>query len=223
MEMTKQEKKQLQQCWIFQELSIEEILNFLQQSHSYCKRFGKGEIIFYEEEIVDQIGIILSGSLAIIKWYQNGNEHLFQKLDTSYLVGAEIACTKTKISPYSLQALEDTKILLFSYQYLEKEGEMKEKIRLQIQNRLLQFIASENIRKYYKINILSTHSLRERILLYLQIQKRKRGTNYFEIPFDRNQLANYLCVNRSALSNELSNMRKEGILRYHKNRFELLE
>ncbi len=223
MEMTIQEKTLLQQCLLFQELSMEEIIYFLKESHSYCKILGKGEMLFYEEEKVEQIGILLSGSMTIIKMYQNGNEHLFQKLDTSYIIGAEIACTKTKISPYSVQALEDTKILLFSYQYLEKDGDKDEKIRLKIQNHLLQFIASENIRKYYKINILSTHSLRERILLYLQIQKRKRGSNYFAIPFDRNQLANYLCVNRSALSNELSNMQKEGILRYHKNRFELLE
>lgn len=213
----------LEKCWLFQGLNSDELSHFLQESHSYCKRLGKGEILFYEGEIVKNIGIILSGSMAIVKFCENGNEHLFQKLNIGYIIGAEISCTKTKISPYSLQALEDTKLLMFSYHYLEKQSNIGEKLRLQIQNRLLQFIASENIRKYYKINILSTNSLRERILLYLQIQKRKKGSNCFEIPFDRSQLANYLCVNRSALSNELSNMQKDGLIQYRKNQFTLIE
>ena len=221
--MTKEELQIVKNSWLFQELSMEEFHFFVKTTYSHFKCVGKRELLFWEEETINQIGIIVSGSMAIIKLYSNGNEHLFQKLGKGYILGAEIACTKTKMSPYSVQALEDSKIFTFSYDYLEEKRKLPEELRLKIQNHLLQFIASENIRKYYKINILSTHSLRERILLYLQIQKRKKGTNCFEIPFDRNQLANYLCVNRSALSKELSSMRSDGILKCYKNKFELLQ
>ncbi len=222
MKFTKREKEILRQCWFFKEMEDQEIVTFLKQSNSYCKAYGKGEVIFYEGDIVNQIGIILSGSCAIVKLYPDGSEHLFQKLSVGYLTGVEIACTNKKFSPYSICCLEDVKLLTFSYQCLEQKGMIEESKRVWLQNRLLQFIASENIRKYYKINILSTRSLRERILLYLEIQQRKKATEQFEIPFDRNQFANYLCVNRSALSKELAHMKRDGILKYHKNKFQIL-
>lgn len=222
MEFTIQQQEIIKRCWLFQEMKEEEITDFLKQSHSACQQYGKEEVIFYEGDRINQIGIILSGSCAIVKMYPDGSEHLFQRLSVGHLIGAEISCTNKKISPYSICCLEKVQVLLFSYQYLEKEGMIKETQRLHLQNRLLQFIASENIRKYYKINILSSRSLRERILLYLEIQQKKQGTKEFEIPFDRNQFANYLCVNRSALSKELSKMKADGILAYHKNKFQLL-
>ena len=81
----------------------------------------------------------------------------------------------------------------------------------------------ENMKKAYRLAIMSRNGLRERILAYLTMQAAKRGTNTFTIPFSREELAAFLCVNRSALSHELSLMRQEGLLDFHKNNFSLLK
>lgn len=222
MNLTKEEERLIQESAIFNEFSSEELREFFKNIGAYVKLYGKGEFLFYEGDIVDQIGVILSGEVAIVKLYPDGAEHLLQKLKEGYMTGIEIACTEKKVSPYSTCSLSDVKILKIPYQYIEEEGTIEEKQRLKLQNKILKFIASENIRKYYKINILSSRSLRERILLYLEVQSRKRQSLCFEIPFDRAQFANYLCVNRSALSKELSKMQEAGLIRYHKNKFEIL-
>lgn len=222
MILSKYEENQLKKCLFFQEMSIEHMKEVIQSIGMYKRTYGKGQMLFQEGEFIDTIGIILQGECAIIKLYPDGKEHFLQKLNTGCLIGIEIACTSSKISPYSILCLEETLVLFFSYKKIEQVGFMKEEIRLELQKVILQWIASENIKKYYKINILSTNSLRERILLYLQLQRRKAGSNTFTIPFDRAQFANYLCVNRSALSKELGKMQRENIIRCKKNIFTIL-
>jgi CRP-like cAMP-binding protein len=101
-------------------------------------------------------------------------------------------------------------------------GALPEAIRLTVFSRLLALLSQENMKKEYRFAILSRKGLRERILTYLTMQSNKRGTADVTIPFSREEMASYLCVNRSALSHELSRMRQEGILEFRKNRFTLL-
>lgn len=89
-------------------------------------------------------------------------------------------------------------------------------------NHLLTHIANENMKKEYRLAILSQNGLRDRITTYLTMQARRRGENSFTIPFSREEMASFLCVNRSALSHELGLMRSEGIIEFRKNRFTLL-
>ena len=84
-------------------------------------------------------------------------------------------------------------------------------------------ISHDNIKKEYRLAILAQKGLRERIMTYLTMQADKRGSRKIKIPFSRDELASFLCVNRSALSHELSLMQQEGIIRFRKNEFELLE
>ena len=83
-------------------------------------------------------------------------------------------------------------------------------------------IATKAILFQQKIEIISKRSTREKLLAYLNVQARKAGKRSFDIPFDRQELADYLEVERSGLSAEISKLRKEGILNSNKNSFELL-
>ena len=96
---------------------------------------------------------------------------------------------------------------------------LAEEQRLQVLSRLLQMISNENLKREYRLAILSRKGLRERILTYLTMQADKRHTSSFMVPFTREELASYLCVNRSALSHELSRMQQEGLITFRKNRF----
>ena len=90
-------------------------------------------------------------------------------------------------------------------------------------SRLLTLISHENMKKEYRLAILSQKGLRERIMTYLTMQAARRQTNTFSIPFSREELASFLCVNRSALSHELSRMEQEGLITFRKNVFSLLQ
>ena len=94
-------------------------------------------------------------------------------------------------------------------------------LRLALLGNLLHFVSNQNIRKYYKIDALSVKSARQRILKYLTAQAGRSGSTTFTIPFDREAMANYLCLNRSVLSHTLKELEGEGVLTFRKNRFTL--
>ena len=87
--------------------------------------------------------------------------------------------------------------------------------------RLLMLVSHENMKKEYRLAILSRNGLRERIISYLSMQANRLNRSSFSVPFSREEMASFLCVNRSALSHELSKMQKDGILSFSKNSFTL--
>ena len=87
----------------------------------------------------------------------------------------------------------------------------------------MQRLADESIRKMHKIEILAERGLRDRIIMYLDILRKKSGTNVVHVNMGREQLAQFLCVNRSALSNELNKMKREGLIDFRKNEFRILK
>jgi CRP-like cAMP-binding protein len=94
-----------------------------------------------------------------------------------------------------------------------------EKLRMNV----IRLLADESVRKQYKIDVLYQKSLRARIAVFLRHMSEKVGADAFEINMDREQFARYLGVNRSALSHALSIMRRDGIIRFRKGRFEILD
>ena len=148
---------------------------------------------------------------------------MVQKLKRSYMVGLEIAVSLKKTSPYTMYASLPSTVYWFPVRYIEEPGMLEEADRIFLYQRIVYFLANEDIRKYRKIEILSSKSVREKIEKYLKIQKIRYKSNEFDIDFNREQLANYLGLNRSVLSHELKKMEKEGLLIVRKNHFILLQ
>lgn len=201
------------------EKALQEIAPLLKGT---VKFFEKGSLLLDEGEYVDYIGIILSGKLAVSNFYSTGDESLVNKLEPSYSFGLEITCTYEKISPFSIYALTDSEVFIFNQDAIFKKGFIPEEYRSIILQDVLKFIANENMRKYYKIKIISHYKLRQKIIAYLLFEKQKHNSNVFTISYNREELSKYLCVNRSALSHELSAMQKEGLIKFDKNRFEII-
>ena len=126
-----------------------------------------------------------------------------------------------KTSPYTLYALQPSVIYWFPVRYIEEAGVLQETDRISLYQRIVTFLANEDIRKYRKIEILSSRSVREKIEKYLKIQSLRYQSDAFDIDFNREQLASYLGLNRSVLSHELKKMEKEGLLTVRKNHFVL--
>ena len=186
------------------------------------RTYEKGEIVLVEESALSEIGILLSGELCKVQVYGNGTEQMVQKLEPGYVTGLEIAVSIKKTSPYCMYASEKSEVYWFSVHYLEQEGMLAECDRIHLYQEVVRFLANEDIRKYRKIEILSAKGARERIELYLKIQENKFNSREFTINFNREELANYLGLNRSVLSHELKKMEKDGILSVRKNHFVLL-
>ncbi|MBU5336985.1 Crp/Fnr family transcriptional regulator [Intestinibacter bartlettii] len=206
----------------FHNLSEEALKEITPLLNGSVKFFEKGALLIDEGEYIDYIGIVLSGKLAVSNFYSTGDESLVNKLEASYSFGLEITCTYEKISPFSIYALTDSEVFIFNQDVIFKKGIIPEEYRSLILQDVLKFIANENMRKYHKIKIISHYKLRQKIIAYLLIEKQKNNSNTFTIPYNREELSKFLCVNRSALSHELSNMQKEGLIKYNKNRFEII-
>ena len=186
------------------------------------REVAKGNHLIYLQETCDTFGVILSGKVNLIHVYENGNCAIMGILEKSDLLGADLACTRSRISPYYAVAVQETKVLSFPISMVLLPGTLRDEIRLNILHRLLTFVADENIRKEYRLAILFQKGLRDRIMTFLTMQASKRKTNTFTVPFTRDEMASYLCVNRSCLSHELSLMEQEGILTFKRNTFTLL-
>lgn len=166
-----------------------------------------------EAERVDRLEVLLSGAMRAVRLDADGSEFLYQQLNPGYLVAGEVACTPRRTSPYAVRTLERCTTWSISVDRLGDPA-LPPELRLAL-------LGNQNIRKYYKIDALSVKSARQRILKYLTAQAGRSGSTTFTIPFDREAMANYLCLNRSVLSHTLKELEGEGVLTFRKNRFTL--
>lgn len=203
-------------------ISPEDIKTLLPLLNVQIKQYEKGAILVNLDDIIDYIGIVLYGELSVFKEDVYGHLNLIHKAKVNKLFGIEVACTPTQVSPLVISCFSDAQVLTFPFHIIGSPGTVPDYFRCQILKNILELVANANMRQLYKIDILSNKSLRDRIVLYLSLQARRKKTKDIRIPFNREEFAAYLCVDRSALSRELSRMQNEGLIRYKKNRFELL-
>ena len=218
-----EEKEALYRSIFFCDVDREQAEEVIGRLGGRITSYDKGENIIREREKLNSVGILLDGVLCKVQYYRDGSEQMVQKLVSSFVVGLEIAISEKKTSPYYIYASEPARIFWFPVRIIEEEGVLSNRERIYFYKKAVQFLANEDIRKYRKIELLSIKGIRERIEQYLRVQQNRHKCNEFDIEFNREQMANYLGINRSVLSHELKKMEKEGILRVRKNHFELLE
>ena len=189
--------------------------------HRQLQEYRKGQFLIEPQQQVRRFAVVLSGKIHIMHLFPEGNYGLMSALTAGDILGADLICTRTQLSPYHAVASTPTRVLYFPVELLTVPGWIQEADRLLVLNRLLTLISNENMKKEYRLAILSQKGLRERIMTYLTMQSSRLRQTTFAISFSREELAAFLCVNRSALSHELSLMQQEGILTFHKNIFSL--
>jgi len=186
------------------------------------RELKKKAYVFRENDIVRKMGILLKGELLITKVYPDGCESVFDALFPSNVFGLDVAVTHKKISAFSILASKPSVIASIPFEYDGFLLALPARLRTVMSANIIRYISDENIRKQRQIEIISQKGLRDRIWAYLGIMRDKAGDR-FAIPYSREQLANYLCVNRSALSHELALMRGEGLIDYRMNQFSMLK
>ncbi len=191
----------------------------------------RGKVRDYEKQAVlaapgdrvDWFAVVLRGKVQISQIFSDGSSSLMDALGPGYTLGTDLICTRSRRSPYYAIAAGPLRILRFPAALLLEPGALPEEGRLVLWRNLLTILSDDSLRKHYRLAILARRGLRDRVLVYLTMQAERRGTHTFRIPFSREELAAFLCVNRSALSHELSRMEAEGLIRFRKNEFTLLE
>ena len=213
--------RMMQESILFSDLSEETIEKEL-LPHGQIRDIPKGNHLISFREKSDYFGVVISGKLNLLHIYGNGNFGIMGVLEPGDLWGADLMYTRSRISPYYAQAMQQTQVLSFPVDMILSRGWLPELTRLTVLEKLLMLISDENMRKEYRLAILFQKGLRDRIMTFLTMQASKRKSDTFSVPFTRDEMASYLCVNRTCLSHELSLMEQEGILTFRRNTFTLL-
>ena len=182
--------------------------------------FRKGDIVAFEEENIKHIGIIISGAVDMIKEDLWGNKTMLVRMRKNELFGETFACGSDNLSVVTFLVSEDAQILFMPFDRVMHSCTMACRFHHQLIENMVHIIANKNRDLMRKVEVVSKRTIREKLMTYLSIQA--QGRRYFEIPLGRVELAEYLCVDRSALTRELAKMKDEGLLDYDKNCFRIM-
>ena len=184
--------------------------------------FRKGDIINFEDEKIKHVGIVVEGSVDMIKEDIWGNKTMLVRSRKDDVFAETFACGSDNLSMVTFQVSEDATILFLPFNRVMHNCTMACQFHHQLIENMVHVIANKNRDLMRKVEVVSKRTTREKLLSFLSIQAQAQQTRYFEIPLGRVELAEYLCVDRSAMTRELSKMKEEGLIDYDKNCFRLL-
>lgn len=211
----------LSQTALFQGISLEEIQKMLNCLGAEKKKFGKTDIIYHAGDKIQSMGMVLSGRVHIENDDLWGNKSMLDNIEPGAVFAETYACVPEEPLMVNVVAAEASEILFLNVRQLIQTCSNVCTYHSQLIQNLLMISAQKNLNLSRRIFHTSSKSIRGRLLSYLSFQARHQGKSEFIIPFNRQQLADYLSVDRSALSNELSKMQKDGLLKVNKNCFSL--
>ena len=196
---------------LLSKLEKSEYIDCIEKLEITSRSYKRGEIIYFENSTINKICIVKTGSVRTEKNYTSGEAHILAVFEENSIFGLEIAMSGRKYSPVNFIANEACTILFISFESVEDTV-----YNSRLKRMLTEMLADQNIRMMHKIEILAERGLRSRLLVYFNILAQKAGSNRILIRMSREQLAQFLRVNRSALSNELSKMKQEGLIDFKK-------
>lgn len=211
----------LRKNYLFSDLTDREVLYLLKKLDARERSYTRNEIIAQAGERPGRIGIVLSGHVDLIQEDFWGYQVLIRRIKPqeffadSYVMSVEETLSVAAISH------RDSRVLYIDYKNILISTPENYPCQYRFITKLLAMIGYKNVLLLKKINILSKHTIRKRLMAYLSDEARMAGGNEFTISLDRQSLADYLAVDRSALSAELSQMQRDGLLSFKKNAFVL--
>lgn len=206
---------------LFRNLSDEEIETVIETMSPHRCKYPKRAVVARDGDLFPEIGILLSGSVHLAHVDSNGNSNLMDVLYTGDTLGELNAVGRYRLH-ISVTAAEPTEILFLSVDQLLRKNVLTAPTQIRFLQNLTLAMAQKAQKLTCKLEDSTRRSTRERLQDYLSGQYHRTKSRTFSIPLNRQDLADFLFVDRSAMSNELCKMRDEGLLRFDKSRFELL-
>ena len=181
------------------------------------RRYGDQETVYLQGDKIARIGIVHEGLIKGEKFHEEGHSHLAHMYTEGEAFAFEGALSGRKTSPMDFISEGETTVIFFDLEAIYSSSFERE-----LMKGMTELLANDNIKKLYRIETLSQKGLRDRILTYLKIQSDKNGSKTVTVNMSRQQLAHYLCVNRSALSYEINEMQRDGLISMNKKKITLL-
>ena len=214
--------KILKKCPLFFGIEDEKLLTMLNCLSAKVVSFDKKYTVLAEGTPAKYIGVVLTGSAQILQIDYYGNRSILGNVGPSEVFNEAFACAETKAVPVTVIANEPSEIMLIDCSHILHTCQNNCGFHQQLIFNLMKDLAGKTIMFHQRIEITSKRTTREKLLAYLFLQAKKADSPIFTIPFDRQELADYLEVDRSGLSAEISKLKNEGIINCNRSRFELL-
>lgn len=211
----------LSNCPLFSGIDNADIPGLLACLGASVRTVTKDKYILSEGEPASFVGILLSGSAEIINQDIYGNRSIISRIQAGELFGESFACAGAQVLPVSVVAQQPCDVMLIDCRRITTSCSNACGFHNRMIFNLLQIVASRNLEFHQKLEIVSQRSTREKLMAYLLSEAKRAGSKEFSIPYDRQGLADYLGVERSAMSTELNKLQKDGILKTNRSHFTL--
>lgn len=210
-------------CPLFNNIDPADLNRLLDCLGAVRRRYPKGGMILHMGAPVSDVGIVIKGMVHVVQEDFWGVRTLLSAVGPGGLFAEAFSMTGTLHLPVSALAAEDVEVLFVDYSRIASQCPMGCDFHGQLIRNMLNILAHKNLTLTQKLWHVTRRTTRQKLLSYLSSVSAELGQQEFSIPYNRQDLADFLAVDRSAMSSELARMQKEGILRYERNNFTLLK
>lgn len=214
--------EKIKETQIFKGMSDKEIASVLKHLSSFEKKYRKGSTILHSGFTTDKMGLILEGSITIESNDQWGNKTILSHIGEGEFFAETYGFLSTQPLLVDVVANQNCRILFLQIANLKKQNGVHFDWITKFVLNLLAISMQKNIILSGRSFLISAKTIRGRVIAYLDSVSIQKKKSEFDIPFDRQQLADYLNVERTALSKELMKMKQDGLIDFYKNHFILL-
>ena len=212
----------LKNTYMFNGINESEIEGMLKCLNARTMLYKKNDYILRNGETVNSIGMVLEGLALVEKEDIWGNRTIISEISPGSLYAESYACLSKLPAEISVIASDNTTVMLFDIRRILTTCSSSCGFHTKLIQNLLYTIAQKNVLLTKKMEYISKKTIKEKLLAYLSSEAMKAGSPTFNIPFNRQELADFLSVDRSALSSEISRLQKKGIISCRKNAFTIL-
>ena len=212
----------LMACPLFAGIREDDLESMLQCLNAQSRRFLRGQTVFHEGDEARWVGIVLEGAVQIFRNDYDGSRSLLGRAGVGQLFGEVFACAGMAELPVSVEATQDSVILLADCRRVLTVCRNACSFHNRLINNLLQAVAEKNLQLNRKIECMSRRTTREKLMVFLLGEAKAHNSREFDIAFDRQALADYLGVERSAMSAELGKLVRDGVIACQRRHFRLL-
>ena len=207
---------------LFSGVSDEDIKAMLNCLQARLCTYKKGEYILKQGEHIRNILVLVEGKLHIQRDDYWGNRSIINIVSVGEMFGEAYAAPESGALINDVLAVEDSTVIFFDVNRIITVCPSACRFHSMVVKNLFYAISEKNRKLIQKLTFMTKRTTREKLIAYLSDESKRQSSNEFSIPFNRQQLADFLSVDRSAMSNELCKMRDEGLIEFHKNRFMLM-
>ncbi|MBQ9784921.1 MAG: Crp/Fnr family transcriptional regulator [Clostridia bacterium] len=212
----------LKKTKLFAGISEEEIASMLACLDARLSHYQKGAYVLREGEHVHHVAVLVEGELHIQRDDYWGNRTIVSRVGVGEMLGEAYAAPESGALLNDVVALDASTVIFFDVNRILTVCSSACRFHSMLVKNLFYAISEKNRNLVQKLGHISRRTTREKLISYLSGEAKRQGSASFVIPFNRQQLADFLAVDRSAMSSELCRMRDEGLLKFHRSSFQLL-